>query len=235
MTDVLGLSADSEFVGLLGDIPAPTVLAYVHESWMAYAEAFKNASPPFQKRNEPQLTQALGAYLRKRLDDGEQPFAGDFYAELSHYVFEEKTGLPKCVARTDIEWRLFGVPAFVFEFKLLDGKGARRQSYLSEGVMRFIRGRYSSGGSIGAMFALLRKAAVEDPGLLRAEITNNASAFSCSELNEASAIVPTLAAFDSTHSRNAPHVSPFRLAHLFVPLPDLPALGKESSPRRRKA
>ena len=126
MTDVQGLSSDSEFVGLLGDVPASTILAYVHSAWLGYAETFKDASPPLQKRKEPQLTQALGAHLRKRQDDGEQPFAGDFYAELSQYVLDGN-GLPKCVARTDIEWRLFGVPALVFEFKLLDGKGPRRQ------------------------------------------------------------------------------------------------------------
>lgn len=232
MTDVHGLSSDSEFIGLIGDVPAPAILGYVYNSWLGYAEMFKDASPSLQKRKETQLTEALGAHLRKRQDDGEQPFAGDFYAELSQFVLDAN-GLPKCVARTDIEWRLFGVPALVFEFKLLDGKGPRRQGYLSDGVMRFVSGRYSSGGSVGAMFALLRKSAVGDPALLFAELQQKAAQFKCSGLAQASAILPEIARFDSTHARETPHSSPFQMAHIFVPLPLEPGLARKTTSRRR--
>src|SRR3954468_24724514 len=168
MSNVKGLTTNSPFIDLVGDLPIPTLLGYVHESWLAYAEQYSGLSPSFQKRKEPQLTQALAAHLRQRQDAGEQPFVGDFFGELADYVLD-KSGLPKCIARTDIEWRLHGVPAFVVEFKVLDGKKARRDKYLHDGVMRFVTGRYASRSMVGAMFALLRKAAAKDPSLLLVE------------------------------------------------------------------
>ena len=143
MSDIKGLTADSPFVNLFGDLPITALLAYVHESWLAYADLYKNSAPPLQKRTEPQLTQALAAYLREKQDEGSQPFVGDFYGELSEYVLDKVSGLPKCVARTDIEWRLYGVSSFIIEFKILDGKRTRREKYLQDGVMRFVVGRYS--------------------------------------------------------------------------------------------
>lgn len=218
MTDVRGLTADSPFIELVGEPPVTALLSYVHASWAAYSQAYNTAEPPFQKRSEPALTRALGAYLRQRQDAGEQPFAGDFHAELSEFVLDEKSGLPKCIARTDIEWRLYGMPAFVIEFKILDGRKRRREKYMSEGVMRFVAGRYSSTGSKGAMFGLLRKAASDDPALLLKQMEKHSTTFQCTALTKGSKIVPGLAIFDSSHSRVSPHASPFHLAHLFVVL-----------------
>ncbi len=107
MSKVKGISADSPFVHLLGDLSMPEMLGYVHKAWQAYAEAYKDSAPPLQKRSEPELTQALAAYLRGRQEAGEQAFPGDFHGELSEFILD-KNGLPKCIARTDIEWRLFG-------------------------------------------------------------------------------------------------------------------------------
>jgi hypothetical protein len=218
MSNVKGLTANSPFIDLVGDIPIQTLLGYVHESWLGYAEQYSGLSPSFQKRKEPQLTQALAAYLRKRQDAGEQPFAGDFFGELADYVLD-KSGLPKCIRRTDIEWRLHGVPAFVVEFKILDGKKARRDKYLHDGVMRFVTGRYGSGAMVGAMFALLRKAAAKDPILLLFEIEMNSAILRCDGVKKISELLPSIAAFDTAHQRNVPHVTPFYLTHLFVDLP----------------
>ncbi len=219
MSQVKGLTADSPFVDLLGDLPISVLLAYVHESWLAYANLYKGSQPPLQKRTEPQLTQALAAHLRERQDAGEQPFAGDFYGELSEYVIDKVSGLPKCIARTDIEWRLYGVPGFIIEFKILDGKLKRREKYLLDGVMRFVVGRYSGSTNAGAMFALLRKSAFGDPNMLLLELEKNGTGLQCAGVKKDSELLPKIAAFDSTHLRNSPHITPFQLAHLFVPLP----------------
>lgn len=219
MSDVKGLTADSPFVDLFGDLPVSALLAYVHETWLAYADLYKGSEPPLQKRTEPQLTQALAAHLRERQDAGEQPFAGDFYGELSEYVLDKATGLPKCIARTDIEWRLYGVSGFIIEFKILDGKLQRREKYLLDGVMRFVVGRYSGSATAGAMFALLRKSASDDPSLLLLELERDGTDLRCAAIKKDSELLPKIAAFDSAHQRSAPHVTPFQLAHLFVPLP----------------
>ena len=219
MSDVKGLTADSPFVDLFGDLPVSVLLGYVHESWLAYANLYKDSQPPLQKRTEPQLTQALAAYLRGKQDLGEQPFVGDFYGELSEYVLDQVSGLPKCIARTDIEWRLYGVAGFIIEFKILDGKRQRREKYLLDGVMRFVVGRYSSPTNAGAMFALLRRAASDDPSLLLSELEKAGEGLQCVGVKKESELLPKIAAFDTAHQRNWPHVTPFQLAHLFVPLP----------------
>jgi len=219
MSDVKGLTADSPFVDLFGELPISMLLGYVHQSWLAYARLYKSSSPPLQKRTEPQLTQALAAYLRGRQDAGEQPFAGDFFGELAEYVLDETSGLPKCIARTDIEWRLYGVSGFVIEFKILDGKPQRREKYLLDGVMRFVIGRYSGSTAAGAMFALLRKTAINDPPLILVELQKNGLGLQCAGVKNDSELLPKIAAFDSTHQRKSPHFTPFHLAHLFVPLP----------------
>jgi hypothetical protein len=219
MTDVKVLGVDSPFVDLFGEPPISMLLTHVYQSWLGYANRYKNASPPLQSRTEPQLTQALAAHLRGRQDAGERPFIGDFFGELSEYILDKATGLPKCIARTDIEWRLYGVPGLIIEFKILDGRARRREKYLLDGVMRYVSGRYSSLTTAGAMFALLRKAAAKDPGLIRLELQKNGSGLQCVNVKNHSKLLPNIAAFDSTHDRNSPHLTPFELAHLFVPLP----------------
>jgi hypothetical protein len=219
MTNVWGLGVDSPFVDLVGDLPISVLLGYVHESWLAYAKVYKDSAPSFQKRTEPQLTQALAAHLRQRQDAGEQPFAGDFFGELADYVLDKSTGLPKCIARTDIEWRLHGVAGFIVEFKVLDGKKARRDKYLQDGVMRFVIGRYASKATAGAMFALLRKTAAKDPDLILVELETNGSALQCAGVKKSSKLLPAIASFDTAHQRSAPHTTPFQLVHLFVILP----------------
>jgi len=154
-----------------------------------------------------------------RQNVGEQPFVGDFFGELSDFVLDKDSGLPKCIARTDIEWRLYGVPGFVIEFKILDGKPQRRKKYLQDGVKRFVEGRYSGSTTGGAMFALLRKTAAQDPSLILIELQCSGSELKCAGVKSVSELLPKIAAFDSTHHRNSPHVTPFQLAHLFVPLP----------------
>jgi hypothetical protein len=205
MSSVRGLSVDSPFVELVGDPPIAALLTYIHESWLAYADLYKNAPPSFQKRREPQLTQALAAHLRQRQDASEQPFPGDFFGELADYVLDKSTGLPKCIARTDIEWRLHGVVGLIIEFKILDGKKTRRDKYLVEGVMRFVVGRYASKATVGAMFALLRKGASKDPGLIMVELEANGASFQCAGIKKSSDILPAIAAFDTTHHRPLTH------------------------------
>lgn len=219
MSRVRGLKPNSPFADLLGEPPTSKLLAYVHDSWLQYVKRFQGASPPLQKRREPQLSQGLAAYLRQRQDDGEQPFAGDFFGELSAFVLDQKSGLPKCIARTDIEWRLYGTPAFIIEFKVLDGKKQRREQYLEDGVKRFVHGRYSSSNKAGAMFGLLRQAASQDAFLIRDELKANGSKHQCIGVANASQLLPNIAEFDSTHNRITPHLSPFQLAHLFAKLP----------------
>ncbi len=85
--------------------------------------------------------------------------------------------------------------------------------------MRFVVGRYASRAGVGAMFALLRKGAAKDPELILVELEANVTGLQCEEVKKSSDILPVIASFDTSHQRTAPHITPFQLAHLFVPLP----------------
>ena len=215
MSDVKGLSADSPFIELLGDLPAASLLSYVHGSWAAYATSYKNATPPLHKRTEPQLTKALAAYLRQQQDAGNQPIPGHFFAELSDYILDED-GLPVCIGRTDIEWRLYGYPRFVIEFKVLDGTAARRQRYLFDGVLRFVDGRYASSARVSSMFAFMLCDPSNDVTALKAELRKSGP-LRCVGVRDPSQLF-SIASFDSIHDRASPHLTPFQLAHVFVSL-----------------
>lgn len=217
MSEVRGLKAGSPFTKFLGDLPTSALSEYVYNSWLTFQEKYKNSKPSFQKRSETQLTQALSAFLRQQQDKSLQPFGGDFFGELSEFVLDD-AGLPKCIARTDIEWRLHGVPGFIVEFKILDGKKTRRDKYLVDGVMRFVVGRYGGAASAGAMFGLLRLLATNDPKLLLAELEKNLATWRCIDLKKAPQVLSKVATFDTTHDRIAPNPTPFHLAHLFVSL-----------------
>lgn len=86
-------------------------------------------------------------------------------------------------------------------------------------MMRFVVRRYSGSTNAGAMFALLRKSASDDPSLLLLELEKNGVGLQCAGVEKDSELLPKVAAFDSAHQRNSPHVTPFQLAHLFVSLP----------------
>ena len=155
---------------------------------------------------------------------GRQPFDGEFYAELRHPVLKPD-GLAELIGRTDIEWRLFGFPAFVIEFKIL-GRNRRTPVYLNEGVVRFVDGRYARGAAAGAMCALVRPslAGVNPVAELEALIDSAPAALRCvpdslkALRHSPSALAPVSARFDTVHERDAPR-QPVRLAHIFLDIP----------------
>jgi hypothetical protein len=88
-----------------------------------------------------------------------------------------------------------------------------------DGVMRFVVGRYGRSSGAGAMFAFEKSRAVNDRNLILIELSHNLYKFRCFDIKKISQILPQIAAFDSIHDRDTPHVTPFQLAHLFVRLP----------------
>ena len=53
-----------------------------------------------------------------------QPFDGEFFAEVER-VDLGPDGKRIIIGRSDIEWRLHGIPNFVIEFKVIGGGGPR--------------------------------------------------------------------------------------------------------------
>ena len=196
---------------------------YIYRKWLDYSARYSDSGKSFQERDEPTLTEGFAAFLVGEYWAGRQPFDGDFISELRHYDLQSD-GTAKCIGRTDIEWRLFGWPCFILEFKILDGGGARRDRCLGHGVQRFVDGRYAPRSGEGAMCGLLRTGGERDAKHLEAMIVDRAAVLCCHPPGEPpvvapSRLAPSVARFDTAHSRSAPAVNPFHLAHVFMALP----------------
>jgi hypothetical protein len=203
--------------------PAAMIIGYIHPKWFDYIEHFEGEGEPFHSRDEPVLTEGLVTFLVAEFEAGRQPFDGEFFAELRHCDLQQD-GTAQCISRTDIEWRLFGFPCFVIEFKILDGGRQRLGRYLNDGLRKFVDGRYAGAAREGAMCAWLRRGAEKDAEQLESMIADHAVALQCHPSVDPLIIVPSrlapsVARFDTAHTRNAPALSPIQLAHIFIVLP----------------
>lgn len=218
----LGLTKDIPWTRIVRRPSAEHILTYIIEKWREYAELFQARGDPLYERDEPTLTEGLAAFLAKEEEAGRQSLDGDFLAELRHYDLGVD-GVPICIGRTDIEWRLYGFPCFTVEFKILDAEKTRVRRYLNQGLIKFVDGRYAARAPEGAMCAFVRPGAEEVVELLRTTITAQAAEYSCHPEDEPvlvpSQLAPALAQFDTAHVRAEPAVSPIHLAHIFVNLP----------------
>lgn len=222
MTPTLGLSAATAWTALVRRVPASTILAYVHQQWHAFAAHCVDQGKSLQSWKEPELTQALQAHLRRRSLAGQQPFDGDFLAENQTFDLDPQTCKPYCVARTDIEWLLFGFPRFTIEFKLLDGSSQLRTRYWRDGLTKFISATYAPNSPEAAMWGFLRQGGHGDGEKIARLLIKRATQLRCAAptapCEQPSTLSSGLGLFDSVHLRTA-GPSPLILAHLFVPLP----------------
>ena len=224
MTEIRGLDRASPWVAVVRRPPTGILLNYFAGGWSLFCERYRSVGQPLTERNEAALTEALGTFLIDEASAGRQPFDGDFYAELRHCSLN-RDGTIKVTDRTDLEWRLSGFTAFVVEFKIL-GPGRRTQLYLSEGMRRFVDGRYAPTATEGAMCGLVRPWSLgRDPiEELERLIDNDAATYRCVVNEEASTrhapsmLAPHAARFDTLHERDAPKPI-VRLAHFFIEIP----------------
>jgi hypothetical protein len=164
------------------------------------------------------LTEGLATFLDAEAEAGNQPIHGEFHAELSRRDLAPD-GKRRIIGRSDIEWRLFGSPNFVVEFKVVGG-GRPASAYVTDGMVRFIDGRYAPKSTEGAMWAFFRPGSKENASHIEASIDANLSTLHCQLENGAhriapSTMAPSAAAFDSIHIRE-PKAPTIRLAHIFV-------------------
>lgn len=218
MTSLLGPVAGSGWAYLVERPPAALILAYLAAKWTEYEAAYSGIGQPFADRSEPELTEGFAAFLAKEADAGKQPVDGEFAAERRECDIAPD-GKRIIVGRTDIEWRLFGSPAFVVEFKIVGG-GRPARLYLTEGIARFVRAQYARRCSEGAMWAFFRPGASEGVSHIEADFDTHLD-FLRAEPEKGkhriapSVIAPATARFDSVHRRD-PVAPTIRIAHVFV-------------------
>ncbi|CTQ63466.1 hypothetical protein LA5095_06295 [Roseibium album] len=211
--------------------PTSEILDYLLAQWLEYEAGYSGVGQPFSDRSEPELTEGLGAYLSKKYDSGAQPFDGEFFAELSR-VDLAPDGKRRIIGRSDIEWRLHGLPNFVVEFKVI-GRGRPAKAYVTDGMTRFVDGRYGHRSAEGAMWAFFRPGSSELPADVEAIIDKHHEALRCQSENGSlriapSAIAPAAASFDSIHDRT-PIAPRIRLAHIFVEIAKVKSSESETS------
>lgn len=218
MTRVFGLECGTDWAYVVERPPANRILAYLAAKWAEYEAAYSGIGEPFAERSEPALTEGFGAFLVDEALSGRQPFDGEFVAERTRCDLGPD-GKRIIIGRTDIEWRLFGSPNFIVEFKVVGG-GRPARAYVTEGMVRFVDGRYGPQSIEGAMWAFFRPGSAEvsthveaafdaHRAMLRAETEDGVHRIS------PSVMAPGTAHFDSVHLRD-PVAPSIRLAHIFV-------------------
>lgn len=215
---VAGLHAGSGWTYLVRRPPVQEVLSYLVAKWQEYEALYSGIGEPFAKRDEPALTEGFAAYLDTQCQKGKQPFHGEFFAELRRYDLRPD-GKRVIIGRSDIEWRLSGSPNFVIECKVI-GNGRPAKAYVTEGMIRFVDGRYAPKSAEGAMWAFLRPGSTETAAHVEAIIDRHLGPLRCLSENgmnriSPSTLAPTCASFDSLHLRE-PAAPLIRLAHVFV-------------------
>ncbi len=218
MTELLGLGESSPWTYVVRRPPVSAILSYLVEKWHEYEQIYSGVGVPLASRTEPQLTEGMGAYLDQLHEAEQQPFDGQFFAELSR-VDLGSDGKRLFIGRSDIEWRLHGSPNFIVEFKVIGG-GRPALKYVTDGMIRFVDGRYAHRATEGAMWAFFRPQSTEQISHVEAHIDANIKPLRCQLENGVhriapSSLAPGAAHFDSLHARD-PAASMIRLAHVFV-------------------
>lgn len=221
MTTLLGLRPGSPWSRVIRCPPTATILSYLVDKWQEYAAHYGGIGEPLARRDEPELTEGLSAFLGKEFDGGRQPFDGEFFCELKRFDLLPD-GKRICIGRTDIEWKLFGFPNFIVEFKIIGG-GRRAIKYVTEGMARFVDGRYGPRALEGAMWAFIRPSSPEQAVHVQAHVDAHSGPLRCIAVGGAyrispSELAPSVATFDSLHDRDPPAPT-IRLAHVFIDLP----------------
>jgi hypothetical protein len=198
--------------------PASEILGYLATKWLEYESEFSGIGEPFASRSEAALTEGFAAFLDREFQAKRQPFDGEFCAERQR-VDLGPDGKRLIIGRTDIEWRLFGSPNFIVEFKVV-GHGRPAKAYVTDGMARFVDGRYGPLSIEGAMWAFFRPGSTEVASHVEAAIDAHLVPLRAQAENGIHRIVPSTiapgtASFDSLHLRE-PVAPTIRLAHIFV-------------------
>ena len=225
MTQLAGFEGGSAWAYLVRRPPAAEILQYLVAKWREYEQLYSGVGQPFAKRSEPDITEGLAAYLDAQCQAGHQPFHGEFFAELRRFDLRPD-GKREIIGRSDIEWRLSGSPNFIVEFKVIGG-GRPAKAYVTDGMLRFVDGRYGHRSTEGAMWGFFRPGSTEVASDVEAIIDAHVAPLRCQAENglhriAPSTIAPGTASFDSLHRRD-PTAPAIRLAHVFITIAPHPS------------
>jgi hypothetical protein len=221
-------SLGQEWLVAIPPLNLANILQYVADTWLDLRAAWPEAHC-FSK-SEPALSLSLGQRLNELRRKREAGISGFFGAEALEPV--RVGGQVQQNGRTDIKFVFggYGAPEFILECKKLDGTAAKRALYCSEGVARFVSGKYASEYRQGAMVAFTKADTASEASALKAllESAPSVTVYRClpfpsgEHVQAPSHVAPGLAFFDTKHERKPSHASPFELAHLLLSAPVTP-------------
>ena len=203
------------------------VIRYLADS---FAE-LRQLHPPQHafSQHEPALTLSLSQHADLQDRKEAEGISGAFAAEAMAPV-RDASGTVRKNGRTDILFTLgdAGAPQVVFEFKKLDGGAAHRRAYFSDGLVRFVSGKYAPDRGQGVMVGLTRQPPPTEVQRLLADIAAGgfADTHACEPdpsgavAHRPSGVAPGIADFDTVHHRVPPAVvTPFTVAHVMMHCP----------------
>ena len=198
-------------------------LAYIRDVWNA-----AKAAQPTWWQGKKETTLVGGFYVMLNNDETRMQYGigfGHFIYEASEVKLHPETNMPKTVGRTDIQFAYASCmgPTLTLEFKRLNNKTALRQKYFSEGVARFVSGKYAPEHDTAMMVGLIEgSASTEKAGLLKylcRPVTKSVLALqpmSHPEYGDPSQDTPAVD-FDTLHARDSScSCAEIRVGHLLL-------------------
>ena len=185
--------------------------------------------------NEPRLTELLCEHIRSVFKTRTRLTGQWSYERRLGKIKKRKSGGVEIAdrKRTDIEYfsdRYDPALELVFEFKKINGKNARRKTYVgSDGMLRFVTGSYSIKQPLAVMVGILtdRETACVQPLIDLLKTPESMAALRMKSapdesLKIPSFVLPKIARFDTEHQRAAnlaPEHGTITIAHLFLGFP----------------
>ena len=222
------MSAGLEWLAAFPHAEAQRAVSAVHASWTVLASLHR---PHFNPAiPEPKLTRVLKQHA-ERVSARQLGLLGYWGAEGVDNNVDFESGEITEETRTDIlyawndETRSLRL---VFEFKRVSHLAESRKKYYgTNGLMRFVTGRYSHGQAVAVMSAILISDPADGLTSLRRSLKQPATAALLRMvanpeghwLHEPSALFPAECAFDTEHLRPGelgPTHRTIRVAHLFL-------------------
>jgi len=150
---------------------------------------------------------------------------GHFIYEASEVEIHPTTNLPNTVGRTDIQfaYAAWMAPTLTLEFKRLDNGHSLRRKYFSDGVARFVSGKYAPSHDTAIMVGLVEgSAATEKTGLIeylrrpQSKTALGLQPMNHPEYGDPSQDAPAVD-FDTLHARGPSCSSPeIRVGHILL-------------------
>ena len=143
-------------------------LNYVRTVW----DSVKATQPTWWKANK-ETTLVGGFFVMLNNDETRMKHGvgfGHFIYEASDVEIHPLTNVPRTIGRTDIQfaYATWMGPTLTLEFKRLNNKTSLRQKYFTDGLSRFVSGKYAPAHDTAMMVGLVEGSAiVEKASLLK--------------------------------------------------------------------